>query len=775
MPQLLRILLVENDPNDLELIKNELHVGNIAADIIRVETEEETRRQIETYIPDVILCDFNLPRMNGFTALQIRNKIAPRIPFILVTGSVGEETAVDCIKAGADDYILKDRLKRLVQAIRSALERRILLEEKEKVEKEVRLLLSITRAMNEVSDFPSAIRVALEQVCEIAGWSYAEAWIPRSDGSALDLSPMWFGKKEEMEKLRSSITDVTFPSGIGLPGRVWKSKRPEWVSDVSVDTHIFLRAKPMIDAGLKAGLAVPLTADDHVLAVFAYFLTDIREEDKRMVEIVSNVAAQLGTALRKKQAEDALRESEMRFRQIAEQIHEVFFIANADVTQVLYLSPSFENVWGSSRESVYRNPRSWLDAIHPADKDVFYQSFQRSFETHQLTEEHRIIRPDGSVRWMLTRAFPVYSTEGTLARWVGIVEDISERKEIEHALKESEEKYRSLVDHALVGVFQSTTEGKILYINEAIVRMSEFDSVEEMMQQPSALLYENPEERTRVIQKLKAFGRIDNYEIALRTKSGKIKYYIFSASLIDTVISGTILDITERKLAEKLLWKSNEELRSLSLRLVESEETERRRLARELHDRVGQNLTALSINMNIIRDAGVRALDVVEMRRIDDSLSLIDETAETIRDVMADLRPTVLDDYGLASALRSYGDLFSERTKTRCEFLFHEPVARFDPSIETVLYRIAQEALNNIAKHAHAACATIELDVTEEMIQLNIIDDGRGFTPEEIPTQEGKKGLGLTTMRERVESIGGRLRIHTEANRGTRISVEVKR
>lgn len=217
------------------------------------------------------------------------------------------------------------------------------------------------------------------------------------------------------------------------------------------------------------------------------------------------------------------------------------------------------------------------------------------------------------------------------------------------------------------------------------------------------------------------------------------------------------------------LTEQQEQLRALAMRLAEVEEDERCRLARELHDRVGQNLTALGINLNVLGSQLPPETAARMGARLADCLTLVEETTGHIRDVMAELRPAVLDDYGLLAALHWYGQRFSQRTGLAVAVQGEELTPRLPPAVETALFRIAQEALTNVARHAQASQVTVTLERVDGGIRLVIADDGVGFDP----AVRRRGGWGLMTMRERAEAVGGRLRLDSAPGKGTRVVVEV--
>ncbi len=236
----------------------------------------------------------------------------------------------------------------------------------------------------------------------------------------------------------------------------------------------------------------------------------------------------------------------------------------------------------------------------------------------------------------------------------------------------------------------------------------------------------------------------------------------------------SIRDITDRRLAEEELQQYAERLRALTARLAEVAETERQRLARELHDQVGQNLTALGINLNIIRAQVPEGAGGSVQSHLVDSLALVEQTAERIRDLMADLRPPVLDDYGLGAALHWYGEQFARRTGIEVAVLEAKPVPRLPAHFENALFRIAQEALTNVVKHAEAKQVTVTVDTQGDTLRLVVADDGVGFDPTER-TKAEECGWGLLTMCERAQAIGGHCHVESSPGQGTQVIAEVPR
>jgi len=182
--------------------------------------------------------------------------------------------------------------------------------ERKQAEREISLLLTMTQAISESQDFYTALGITIHKVCEATGWNYGEAWVPSDNGQFLKCSSAWYSSTNNLKNFRHLSEEFTFPPNTGLPGRVWSSKRPEWTPDVSSEPEtVFLRAQIALESGLKAGFGVPIIANGQVLAVLVFFMFEPREEDKRLVELVSAVAMQLGSVIHRKRVEQALQKA----------------------------------------------------------------------------------------------------------------------------------------------------------------------------------------------------------------------------------------------------------------------------------------------------------------------------------------------------------------------------------------------------------------------------------------------------------------------------------
>jgi len=351
----------------------------------------------------------------------------------------------------------------------------------------------------------------------------------------------------------------------------------------------------------------------------------------------------------RKEAEQALQQSELQFRQMADTIGEVFWLTSPATHTLLYVSPAFEGIWGRSCAELYREPRLWMEAVLPEDVAQVGRDLDALEHGHAVHMEYRIGRPDGTLRWISDRGYPV------------------------------------------------------------------------------------------------------------RDDSGAV-----------TFVTGVASDITERKLAEETQQK-------YARRLIVLEEDLRKRIAMELHDDIGQVLTALGLNLahignRLLQDAGSNLAPILE-----DSRLLTKEISRSVRNLMVELRPTQLEEYGLAAAIRSHAEQYAQRTGIAISVQAEPRFPRLSAKREIALFRISQEALNNVSKHAAATGVTVTLASRGGSLRLSIADDGRGFVPQAASPDPSGSGWGLTIMRERAQLIGASFQVDSAAGHGTTVSIEIRR
>ena len=267
------------------------------------------------------------------------------------------------------------------------------------------------------------------------------------------------------------------------------------------------------------------------------------------------------------------------------------------------------------------------------------------------------------------------------------------------------------------------------------------------------------------------------YEIRGLKKNGETIWVMRSYSLIHydgkPAISGIVADMTTRRLAEEALRKSDKELRILSNQLLSAEEKERKRMARELHDGIGQSLSAIKFSVeNTLRELNDRS-DSSDLGGLEAVVPLTQKTIEEVRRIVKDLRPSILDDLGILATIawfcREYQSVYSNiQIKTQINITEND----IPLPLKTTIYRVLQEALNNVAKHSKADLVQLSLHKRSGKIALAVIDNGRGFDLENtISLAPSQRGFGLASMRERAQLSGGRFDICSQIGEGTTIRV----
>lgn len=357
--------------------------------------------------------------------------------------------------------------------------------------------------------------------------------------------------------------------------------------------------------------------------------------------------------------------------------------------------------------------------------------------------------------------------------YVGELEErISERNRVEAALRQSEERYRELFENARDAMYVHDLEGTYTSINHAAEKLSGYTRDEIVGHNFSEFVAAEHIRRVRerFCNKLAKRGET-TYEVEIIAKDGRrVPVEVSSRAIYENGVivgvQGTARDITERKLAQ-------DALQMFSRQLIEAQEDERRRIARELHDQIGQVLTAVKMNLHAVG----RVCDTREAgAHIKDNIEAVDEALRLVRDLSVDLRPPLLDDLGLVTALHWYVDRYARRSEISAEVIIDlkDPNERFSREVETACFRIAQEALTNVARHARANKVSLRLRKKQEVLFLTIKDDGKGFDPKALRRRAPRVAtLGLIGMQERAHAAGGVLEISSAPSKGTEIRLQL--
>ncbi len=466
------------------------------------------------------------------------------------------------------------------------------------------------------------------------------------------------------------------------------------------------------------------------------------------------------------------------FLKVTENASDVIGLFDVD-GRALYVNAQAQALRGPA------NDAEPFQQVHPGDRERIraeYAEIVRTGKARRL--ELRILARDGGVRLMQAEANPVRDAAGRVIAILGIArdmtEDIVERKRVHEALQEREELLEAIFEHAPVGIAITNLDARFMRVNRRYQRMLGYTEEELLGLTGWDVTHVEDMELNRKLRDELFSGKREDFSWEKRyiRRDGEVLWAQNTVALVRDAggapryAIALVEDISQRKAADAAIRSNAESLQALTRRLVELQETQRRDLSRELHDRVGQTLTAMRINMDMIRTRLAEHDDALIRRRNNDSLELIESAFKAVENVMYELRPPMIDEYGLIAPLQWYAKKFTARSGIRVTVRGDENW-RCGPEIELALFRIAQEALNNVARHAQARHVAIELREIGPHIVLTIEDDGVGFDREADRTE--KAGYGFITMRERAEAVGGTFALQSESGKGTRITVSVPR
>ena len=355
-------------------------------------------------------------------------------------------------------------------------------------------------------------------------------------------------------------------------------------------------------------------------------------------------------------------------------------------------------------------------------------------------------------------------THLTLRNMQVYLEDLVTKRTAE--LSKSEAKYRGLVDNANVGVFQSTLHGRFIFVNDAMARMFDFDSPEYMISQGSIKRWKDPKNRERMLCELQKHGSVSNFEAEALTHTDRYIHVLFSAKLLDDNMFGMVMDVTERKQAEQKILDYQQRLKALASQLTIAEESERRRIAADLHDQVGQSLALARMQIASVRKRATDHRQMVALDAISDSLR---QTAKETRNLIYDLSPPQLNEIGLSAAISEWLEEHIEnRYEIKAECIVNGPEKQLDKILRSVLFRHIRELVTNVIKHSKAAKVEIKVSQDKDHVKISIKDDGIGFDANAVSQSlNSEGGFGLFSIRERMADMGGSLEIISKPGQGT--------
>jgi PAS domain S-box-containing protein len=471
----------------------------------------------------------------------------------------------------------------------------------------------------------------------------------------------------------------------------------------------------------------------------------------------------------KKKAEQSIKATNERFELITKATNDVVWDWDLK-NDKMWWNDNFYSYFGYEKHNISSGIDSWIDNLYQEDKEKTVSSLYEAIENKQTLwqGEYRFIKADGSIIQLYDRGFSLLDSNGEVYRMVGSMIDITDQKNAQAQITKEKELSDSLIN-SLPGVFYLYDDtGKFIRWNKNFEIISEYSGSEIINMHP--LQFFKGAEKKILEQRIKKVFEVGYAEVeaSFVTKSGKEIPFYFNGWRIQyedkTCLIGVGIDITERKKTAEALEATNMQLRQLSAYLSTVREEERKHIAREIHDELGQQVTGIKIDISLLRKKIIALQPALEQEFLQVS-KLLDDTVKTIRRISSELRPSMLDDIGLMAALQWQCAEFQRRSGITCTYTntITENIS-FDPDTTTVAFRILQESMTNILRHAQATEVSVIVAINSEddSFNMKIIDNGVGF---DVTTT--KNTFGLLGMQERANMINGKFSITSNSTAGT--------
>jgi PAS domain S-box-containing protein len=763
----IKLLLIEDSETDAFLIVREIEKSGFDVEYKRIETAKELQQFLNDVQWDVIISDFNIPGFGGIEALELVQATRKDIPFILLSGTIGEETAVNVMKAGANDYLMKSNLTKLAPVVKREIE-------EAGIRKERRML---KKAINDISN----------RVSRTFGKEYLTE-ITNQLAATLNADYAFIGLVNKYEPLK--IDTLTFSErGIIKGNKSFHLTGTPCVEVLKNNKSLCIDSAykkfpldpDLSEKRIEAFIGIPLTdKSNNVIGLVKALFKQPLQNSTIIETIIQLFSDRISTEIERMQVAEMITESNLLMRQaqsLAKLGNWQWDIKN----NKLEWSDELYKIYGVVKEKFDATFEGYLTLLHSDDRERIKHLIEDSLiNKRQVHFEERIVRPDSSaVRFLKSWASVVTDEKGNVQKMIGACLDVTENKKATELIEMSELRFRSLL-HNIADIITLLNEnGEILYKSASVAHVLGYDPEELVGKNIFDFVHPDETELTTALfhKALLQDGNTSTIQVRFLNKNGE--YRIMEAQgnnqLHNPAIKALVInsrDVTERVETAAALDKSKEELvqekilkqQEITEAVIISQEKERNEIGSELHDNVCQLLSTARMYMRLAKSEINISND-----QLDEADNLLQSSIEEIRNLSHRLIPVPLVQDKLIAALDNICDT-TEIFKAD-EIQIERGFAEFDESIlpdklKVAIFRIVQEQLNNILKHAYCSVITVSLQQYGNTVELSVKDNGVGFNQ-----AASKNGIGLLNIQTRASFFNGQLYINTAPNRGCEIIV----
>lgn len=781
---ILSVLHVEDSQTDALLIREELDQHSQFR-LEQVSRLDEAIRRVAMSNYAAVLLDLGLPDSQGLETLLRFHREAPHVPVVVMTGSDDDEVALQAVQAGADDYLVKGQASKqlLDRTLRYAIERNQTRQALRERVVHASLIADVGLAFTTNYSLHDMLQRCVESMVKNLGAAFARIWI-------LD-------QKEEVLVLRASAGIYTHlngphgrvPVGKYKIGLIAQEKKPHLTNDVAHDSRI---GDPdwAKREGMVAFAGYPLILDDQVVGVMAMFSR--QNLSRTTLEAMASVANQITLGIERKTKDEALRESERQIRELTEHIDQVLWTIDVKESKVQYVSAGYEKMWGRSCQSLLDNPQSYMDEIHPQDLEMMNGANAFMFQTGYIDQETRIVRPDGTMRWVWVRGYPVV-VEGQLVRIVGVIEDITDKRRLAEDRDNVLSRLQLHIERLPLAYVLFDADLRVIDWNPAAERIFGYRKEEILGEGPpfEKLVPRFNEKYQEIFQRLRA-GDMQAHSINENlTKDGRtIICQWFNTPLMDE--NGRVLgflclaqDVTERKILEE------------QFRQAQKMEEFGKLAGGVAHD-FNNLLTVISGNGEIL--LSTLPPDNEEWQMVSEICRAGERAVSLTRQLLAFsrqqvLEPRILDlNAVVTDTEKMLRRLIGEDIQLATALSPNISSVRIDPGqIEQVIMNLALNARDSMPQGGSLSIATSEIELGESysrthpqvlpgrFVMLAISDNGCGMTPEvknrifdpffTTKSVGQGTGLGLAVVHGIVKQSNGSIEVYSEVGIGTTFKI----